>query len=158
MALDTNFTTATTTTTTITTTTTTAARPISPQVRPNPQLSKPNDLSHAQHQHQNQNHPFLYPVSSSGRGFIPRGPRPFGTEPHHVSPSSLAYSHGVRAHLDYLNHITRHYPYPHHHHQHHLGPTLKALPLSPHPHPHPQQPKAMFIVIIVNRYIFFLCM
>lgn len=156
MALDTNFTTATTTTTTITTTTTTAARPISPQVRPNPQLSKPNDPSHAQHQHQN--HPFLYPVSSSGRGFIPRGPRPFGTEPHHVSPSSLAYSHGVRAHLDYLNHITRHYPYPHHHHQHHLGPTLKALPLSPHPHPHPQQPKVMFIVIIVNRYICFLCM
>ncbi|KAL1346692.1 hypothetical protein AAHE18_08G205000 [Arachis hypogaea] len=67
-------------------------------------------------------------VSSSGRGFIPGITNPFarggGADARHVSPS-LAYARGVHAHLEYLSHITRHQQ---------LGPTIKALPLSPQQH------------------------
>ncbi|XLR36148.1 hypothetical protein HN51_045482 [Arachis hypogaea] len=130
MSLDPNFTAAATTTTTAiataaTATTAAPARPISPQVRPNPQLTKPNN-NHDQSQNQNQ--PFLYPVSSSGRGFIPGITNPFsrggGADARHMSPS-LAYARGVHAHLEYLSQITRHQQ---------LGPTIKALPLSPQQH------------------------
>ncbi|MED6133000.1 hypothetical protein PIB30_024228 [Stylosanthes scabra] len=125
MSLDPNFTTA-------TTTTGAPARPISPQLRPNPQLTKPNNNhTNFNDQSRNQNQPFLYPVSSSGRGFIPAITNPFarsggggGTDTRHVSPS-LAYARGVHAHLEYLSHVTRH---------HQLGSTVRALPLSPQQH------------------------
>ncbi|MED6185811.1 hypothetical protein PIB30_060621 [Stylosanthes scabra] len=128
MSLDPNFTTA-------TATTGAPARPISP-LRPNPQLTKPNNNhtnfnDQSQNHNQNQNQPFLYPVSSSGRGFIPgitnsfaRGGGGGSTETRHVSPS-LAYARGVHAHLEYLSHITRH---------HQLGSNVRALPLSPQQH------------------------
>lgn len=95
----------------------------------------------------------LYPVASSGRGFIPKGVRPLSTDQmvtvanpgvYPPPPASLLYSHGVRPmgsphldyHLNYPLHMTRpsNLQYPH------LGLAggagsgpIKGVPVSAHP-------------------------
>lgn len=106
-------------TTTATTTVTAASRPIQPLHTTQPIHHDPSSL--------------LYPVSSSGRGFIPKP----------IDPSSshlLAYSRGVPPpHFDYLNH------YPH--------LPIKPLPLSPHPIPKVCLCFCHFLLLPIFNYV-----
>ncbi|KAI4333198.1 hypothetical protein L6164_018036 [Bauhinia variegata] len=110
-----------------------------PNFHSNSQLSKPHDPSQG----------ILYPVASSGRGFIPKGIRPPPTDqivtvanhggyPHH----SLVFPHGLRSvgspHLEYLNHPL-HMTRPPNLQYHHIGSAggpgsgpIKGVPVSAH--------------------------
>ncbi|KAI4323344.1 hypothetical protein L6164_022958 [Bauhinia variegata] len=108
-----------------------------PNPHSNPQLSKPHDPSQG----------ILYPVASSGRGFIPKGIRSrpsdqMVTVANHggYPPHSLVFTHGVRAmgspHLEYMNHPL-HMTRPPNLQYHHIGPAggsgpIKGVPVAAH--------------------------